>query len=90
MTTVHVIVSGKVQGVFFRDYTRRRAMELGLSGWVRNLSDGSVEVLVDGRKKDVDAMISWFQDGSPLSLVTSVIADEIFPTEKYKGFTIRY
>lgn len=90
MKTVHVIVQGRVQGVFFRDYTQREANSLGLSGWVRNQPDGSVEALLSGRSESVDAMIEWFQDGSPQSTVTAVIVDEVIPTEKIKGFEIHY
>lgn len=90
MNTVHVIIEGRVQGVFFRDYTTRQAKQLGLSGWVRNMPDGSVEAIISGKDKNVDAMIEWFQSGSPLSVVTSVQVDEILPTEKLSGFEIRY
>ena len=90
MKTVHVIVSGRVQGVFFRDYTLRHAEELGVKGWVRNLPDGSVEAMVKGDNQDVNNMIEWFHTGSPLSTVTTVIADEILPTEKLSRFEIRY
>lgn len=90
MKTVHVIVSGKVQGVFFRDYTLRHAEELGVKGWVRNLPNGSVEAMVKGKNQVVNNMIEWFHTGSPLSIVTEVDADEILPTEKLSRFEIRY
>ena len=48
-----ILVSGRVQGVFFRDHTRRWASDLGLTGWVKNLSDGRVEVLAEGRERDI-------------------------------------
>lgn len=90
MTTMHVIISGKVQGVFFRDYTHRQAVALGLAGWVRNRSDGSVEAMIKGKKEKLTTMIDWFHVGSPLSMVSGVQADEVFPIEKLKGFEIRY
>lgn len=90
MPTVHVIVSGKVQGVFFRDYTRKHAAQLGLKGWVRNLPNGSVEAMIKGQRPLLDNMIDWFQTGSPLSHVTEVIVDEVLPTEKLTRFEIRY
>lgn len=90
MKTVHIIVSGRVQGVYFRDYTLRHAEELGVKGWVRNLPNGSVEAMVKGNNQVVNNMIEWFHTGSPLSKVTDVIADEILPTEKLSRFEIRY
>ena len=90
MKTVHVIIAGKVQGVFFRDYTLQKAQELGVSGWVRNLPNGSVEAVLSGRTDLVDSMIAWFYSGSPLSLVTGVEVDEFQPTEPLVEFGIRY
>ncbi len=90
MKTVHVIVEGRVQGVFFRDYTQRKAKSLNLSGWVRNKSDGSIEVLLSGPPDSIDAMIDWFQEGSPQSRVTAVNVEEVILTEKLKGFEIVY
>lgn len=90
MKTVHIIVSGKVQGVFFRDYTLRQAQQLGVSGWVRNLPNGSVEAMIKGRKGKINTMIEWFHNGSPLSQVTEVRADEVLPIEKLRSFEIRY
>ena len=57
---VHVIIEGRVQGVFFRAYTRDEAAKLGLSGWVRNRPDGSVEALIEGEKTAVEKMLQWF------------------------------
>jgi acylphosphatase len=88
--TVHVIVDGRVQGVFFRDYTRRQANLLELKGWARNLPDGAVEIMISGPHEKVDAMIEWFQIGSPLSTVVSVNVEEVLPTEELHTFTIRY
>ncbi len=66
------IVTGRVQGVWFRDTTRRRALELGLSGSATNLPDGSVEVIVCGGGDAVDALCEWLWQGSPLSQVADV------------------
>ena len=90
MKTVHVIIAGKVQGVFFRDYTLQKAKELGVKGWVRNLPNGSVEAMIEGQPASVDGMIEWFYRGSPLSLVSDVQVDEILPTETLSDFAIRY
>jgi acylphosphatase len=90
MKTVHIIVEGRVQGVFFRDYTERQARLLNLKGWARNNPEGSVEVVISGSTTNVDDMIEWFHQGSPLSHVSAVHVEEIFPTEKLTTFTIRY
>ena len=74
--TLRIHIFGKVQGVFFRDYTRRKAEELKLSGWVRNRADGSVEALVSGEVMQVKKMVDWFRRGSPYSSVKKVITDD--------------
>lgn len=90
MKTVHVIVEGRVQGVFFRDYAQRQARQLNLKGWARNLPDGTVEIVISGSEGKVDTMIEWFNTGSPLSVVSAVQVEEILPTEKLPLFEIRY
>ncbi len=90
MKTVHLIITGKVQGVFFRDYTMQKAQDLGVNGWVRNLPNGSVEAMIEGQPDLVDKMIEWFYRGSPLSLVNDVEIDEILPTQTLTDFQIRY
>jgi len=71
----HVYVSGRVQGVFFRDATRQKAEELGLSGWVRNLSDGRVEALFEGPSDTVRQAVQWCEGGTPEASVDNVDAD---------------
>ncbi len=66
------IVQGRVQGVFFRDSTRKVALELGLLGWARNCADGSVEVLARGPHDAVLELESWLQHGPPRARVDSV------------------
>lgn len=90
MQTVRVRVEGRVQGVFFRDYTRQTAQRLGLRGWVRNVYDGSVEALIQGETDTVTEMISWFYTGSPLSAVTHVSQQNISNSETYHDFTIQH
>jgi acylphosphatase len=77
----HLIVSGKVQGVFFRAETQRAATRLGVTGWVRNRSDGTVEADVEGARKDVMALIDWCKTGSPASRVEKVDVS----WENYRG-----
>lgn len=68
----HIFVSGQVQGVFFRDHTRRWASSLGLAGWVKNLWDGRVEVLAEGEKESLDDLIARLKKGPPLARVADV------------------
>ncbi|MFP3982071.1 MAG: acylphosphatase [Desulfurivibrionaceae bacterium] len=88
--SLHAVVSGRVQGVFFRDYTRSEAERLGVSGWVRNRSDGSVEVLISGEEHKVDQMVEWLYQGSPMSKVSSVEIDAVENPGELRGFEIRY
>lgn len=90
MKTIHVIIQGRVQGVYFRDYTRRQAQKLGLKGWVRNLPTGSVEATINGKEENLHKMIEWFHIGSPASQVTGVDTEEKMPTEEFSKFEIRY
>jgi acylphosphatase len=83
------LVSGRVQGVFYRASTRQRALALGVTGYARNLADGRVEVLACGESAAVQALCDWLWTGSPASQVTSVEigeAGEIEPRERPEGF----
>jgi acylphosphatase len=82
------VVSGRVQGVFFRASTRRRADELGVTGWVRNLPDGRVELAAEGPLEAVGALLDWAGNGPPQALVTSVDVVEEPPTGA-TGFEVR-
>lgn len=74
-------ISGRVQGVFYRDHTRRWASSMGLSGWVRNLPDGRVEALVEGEKENIQNLEKRLREGPPLSRVETVQTE----WEDYKG-----
>lgn len=74
------LVRGRVQGVAFRHFTRERARELGLAGWVRNLPDGSVEVFLEGRAEALSAMLAWLHQGPPAARVESVELRDEPPT----------
>lgn len=80
-TRAHVLISGKVQGVFFRSSIKDIAEELGLSGWVRNLVDGRVEAVFEGNKEQVEKMLKWCQKGPEYARVAGV---EVI-LEEYKG-----
>lgn len=85
---VHITVSGRVQGVFFRAATRREAERLGLTGWVRNLPDGAVELTVEGAAGAVDRLIRWCQSGPALARVDRCRVEEGTPTAEYTVFTV--
>ena len=70
--TLHVLVSGHVQGVFFRESTRREAASLGLSGWVRNLADGRVEATFIGTREQCERALAFVKVGPPAAVVTRV------------------
>lgn len=87
---VHVLVTGRVQGVFFRAYTKDRADELQLRGWVRNLADGRVEACIEGEASAVTRMLHWFgQGGSPHAVVTDVTQRELAGSCGTEPFAIR-
>lgn len=90
MRRVHVHVSGRVQGVAFRAYTRRTAQSLNLSGWVKNLPDGRVEAVFQGRDEDVEAMVDWCRRGPALALVERLDACEEPPERGEDVFEIRF
>lgn len=70
--TLHLVIHGRVQGVFFRDSMRREAQNLAVAGWVRNRSDGSVEAAVQGESADVDAIVRWAHRGPDRAQVERV------------------
>jgi len=85
---VRVVVSGRVQGVLFRDTCRREAAARDVSGWVRNAPDGTVEAEFEGRPDDVDAMVAWAREGPPFADVRDV-ATEPVPVTGEHGFSLR-
>ncbi|RMH40395.1 MAG: acylphosphatase [Deltaproteobacteria bacterium] len=85
---VRVRVRGRVQGVWFRGSTRERAMRVGVSGWVRNLPDGSVELEAEGPPEAVDALVDWCRQGPPAARVDSVEVERIAPIGD-RGFEVR-
>ena len=85
---VRVVVSGRVQGVFFRDETRRRARSLGVAGWVANRPDGSVEAVFDGRRDAVESMVEWCRRGPSGAHVDEVQAAWEDPRGE-AGFAVR-
>ena len=85
----HIYVSGRVQGVFYRSNTRRKALELGLTGWVRNLPDGRVEAVVEGEEDQVDKLIQWSRRGPPPAVVTKLEVKREPYTGEFETFRVR-
>lgn len=83
-------VLGAVQGVSFRYYTRRKALDLGLTGYVENRADGSVQVLAQGDHRALLALLGWLHSGPRLAEVSGVDARWTTPTMRYAGFEVRY
>lgn len=85
--TVAILITGRVQGVWYRKYTMDKAIELGINGYVRNLPDDSVYILATGSSEQLDALVQWCYIGSPKSKVEKVtISDE--PFSVINGFHI--
>tara|TARA_B110000438_G_C15534242_1_gene529816 strand:- start:91 stop:366 length:276 start_codon:yes stop_codon:yes gene_type:complete len=81
MNSFKAIVHGKVQGVFFRDSTVKQAKKLDLTGWVKNMSNGTVSLLAEGKDNQLKLFKDWLQKGSPLSKVEKVELKWIENTE---------
>ena len=87
MRRVRVVVSGRVQGVFFRVSCAERARALGVAGWVRNTGDGRVEAVFEGPEDAVDGMVGWCRIGPPGARVTGIELNELEPVGD-EGFQI--
>ena len=87
---LHAVVSGIVQGVNFRYYTQRQADSLGVTGWVANRWDGSVEVVAEGTRAQLDDLRDWLGQGPPSATVTGIQADWEKATGEFSGFQVRY
>lgn len=85
---IRCIVSGKVHGVWFRVSTQNEARDLGLTGWVQNLPDGTVEVLACGEKDKLKMLYQWLHQGPELAKVTDVSYQEL-PWEEHHRFAVK-
>lgn len=90
MTRVSVIIHGRVQGVAFRHYTCQEALELGVTGWVRNLPDGSVEGLFEGNEDAVAALVEWCRSGPAAAQVDRLEISTDSYSGTFTGFNITY
>jgi acylphosphatase len=88
MVRRRVIVEGRVQGVFFRDSCQRQARSAGLSGWVRNCPDGTVEAVLEGEPAAVERVVAWMRTGPSSAEVTAVRSSTEEPMGE-RGFSVR-
>ncbi len=86
----HIFVSGRVQGVFFRAFTRDVARSFGINGWVRNLPDGRVEAVLEGKKEDIENALKEIKKGPPHAIVENIDISWDEKVEDLKDFVIRY
>lgn len=88
MERKHLTISGRVQGVYFRAYTRDQAENLGIRGWVRNLPDGRVEAVIEGEAPAVGKMLEWCRRGTPPAKVDRVDVLDVEARGDLQGFNI--
>ncbi len=89
-SNVRVIVSGGVQGVWFRAKTKEKAEQLGVTGWVRNTSSGKVEAVFEGEQEQIKEMLNWCHHGPPMAHVENVEIKNQELTNGFDSFSIRY
>ena len=88
-TAAEILIEGRVQGVGYRDYARRRASGLGLGGWVANLRDGRVRLRAEGPRERIEALVRTLEQGPPLAKVARVDVRWITPAGTFAGFDVR-
>ncbi len=88
MRAVHLVVSGRVQGVGFRNAAQRQASLVGVSGWVKNVPDGSVEIHAEGTERQLDRFLAWCRVGPMAAKVEAVNVEDVAP-EGFSGFSRR-
>lgn len=86
-TTLHLVIHGRVQGVWYRDSMRREAQRLNVTGWVRNRPDGTVEAMVQGGAGSVETLLRWARRGPQLAEVGRIDAEP--GSGSYSGFEVR-
>ncbi len=89
MIRVHLIIHGRVQGVFFRQSTQAQAVALGLSGWVRNRRSGVVEMVAEGESQAVESLVTWCHRGPEAAHVVRVERVDSDPAGLTQGFDVR-
>jgi len=87
---IHIFVTGRVQGVFFRQSTRVMAIKNNVNGWVCNLDDGRVEIVGQGEEQDIDNLANWCKTGPANSRVDEFELKEELITEEFENFEVKY
>ena len=87
---VSIRVSGRVQGVFFRQTTAQEANRIGVKGWVKNLPDGDVQAVIEGEREEVDRLVQWCRYGPPSARVDEVKVTQETYTGEFTNFSVRY
>ena len=90
MAAAHVFVSGRVQGVFYRASTREIALIHHLTGWVKNLSDGRVEAMLEGKKGNIEEVVEWCRSGPPAAAPSNLEIKWLNYSGSFNDFTMRY
>ena len=88
MHKLHVIISGKVQGVFYRDFIQKNANALGITGWVRNNPDGTVEVVAEGEKTPLESLLEKCKEGPGGAVATNVQVEWTEGTNEFRQFDV--
>ena len=90
MKALKATVSGKVQGVWFRDFTRKEATKLNVVGWVKNMPDGTVYLEAEGEEEQLNHLEKWLHVGSPMSRVNRIEVEWTEPTDEYSTFEMKF
>lgn len=85
---LHIVVKGRVQGVYFRAFTQKQAIKLGVSGYVRNLADGNVEIVASGKPEAMQQFLAWCRKGPMLAKVEELLVNPHWPEQALVGFEI--
>lgn len=86
--TLHLVVKGRVQGVYFRHYTQKQANKLQVYGWVKNLPNGDVEIIAQGKPAALQAFQQWCQTGPLLAKVSELIVNQMANVQPFTSFEI--
>ena len=87
MSTIHLLIKGKVQGVFYRGSAKEQADRLSITGWVKNTPEGHVEITATGETPALQRFIAWCRQGPPNAVVTDLVSHPL-PDALFTGFTI--
>ncbi|MBV9962431.1 MAG: acylphosphatase [Parafilimonas sp.] len=90
LTAKHILVKGKVQGVFFRKTAKQIAENLNIAGWVKNTDEGHVEIFAQAFEEELTKFIHWCKQGPPKADVKNIEVEDVEPDESVKHFSIKY